>query len=125
MITWKKREGGGEDNWVGIASLSASYGIPGNGHGLVDDGVYLIDRVMGSFCVAHKSPDHPAENVVVTWLTNKGPESIKTLGWARVIAHEHHQVRALAREKMLRARYEEAKAKRPHPKGTDDDYVPG
>jgi hypothetical protein len=42
------------------------------------------------------------------------------------LAHEHHTIRALAREKMLRARYEEAKAKWPRSsRADDDDYAPG
>jgi hypothetical protein len=122
MIIWRKREGGTDENWVGEAFLSASCGIPGNGHGLIADGSYLIDRVMGSFFVVYHAPaGDPAKPVV--WITR----SIQTLGWARVVAHEHHQDRALVREKMLRARYEEAKAQRQRSSRADDedDYAPG
>ena len=121
MIVWKKREGGGDDNWVGEALLSASCGIPGNGHGLIADGSYLIDRVMGSFFVAYLAP---AGDSVVRLTDRRQEENIQTLGGARVLAHEHHQLRALAREKMLRARYEEAKANWPR-SSCDDDYAPG
>jgi hypothetical protein len=124
MIIWKKREGGGDDNYVGEAFLSASCGIPGNAHGLVADGSYLIDRIMGSFCVVYQPPAG-----VPIWITGRRrdqPESIQTLGGARVLAHEHHQIRALAREKALRAQYKEGKAKRQRsPRADDDDYAPG
>jgi hypothetical protein len=119
MIIWKKREGGGDDNWVGEALLSASCGIPGNGHGLVADGSYLIDRVMGSFFIVYQAPAGDS-----VWITGRQGENIQTLGGARVLAYEHHQLCALAREKMLRARYEEAKANWPR-SSCDDDYAPG
>jgi hypothetical protein len=126
MIIWKHRKGGTEDNYVGEAWLSASCGIPGFGHGLVADGSYIIDRVMGSFVIAYQPPDY-LNDPTVTWITGgQQHETIQTLGWARVLAHEHHQIHALAREKKLRAQYEEAKARRPRPaRDDDDDYVPG
>jgi hypothetical protein len=121
MIIWKKRDGGGDLDYVGEALLSASCGIPGHGHGLVADGTYFIDLIECGFCVGYL----PRYGGCTETLGQ--PEKIQTLGWARVVAHEHHQDRALAREKMLRAQYEEDKAKRQRSSraADDDDYAPG
>ena len=121
MIIWKHREGGGDWDYVGEALLSASCGIPGNDHGLIADGAYFIDLTESGFCVGYL----PRYERCIETIGE--PEKVQTLGWARVIAHEHHQDHALAREKALRARYEEAKAQRQRSSRADDedDYAPG
>jgi len=98
MIIWKKREGGGDWDYVGSALLSASCGVPGNDHGLIADGTYYVDLTVNGFCVGYL----PRYGGCTETLGQ--PENIQTLGWARVVAHEHHQDRELARETMLRAR---------------------
>jgi hypothetical protein len=121
MILWGKRDGGGDWDYVGSAWLSASCGIPGNGHGLAFDGTYFVSLIECGFCVGYLLPDGTHAK------TLGQPGDIQNLGWAKVVAHEHHQDRALAREKMLRARYEETKKQR-RPRTTradDDDYAPG